>query len=497
MSGPNSLPCDPCKELSDLENIMARLVKRQSELKRNINRTHSLLICRIPPEIIAKISGFTTTDSAIRLPSALILLTSICSDWRQIVVGTPELWSSIKIDLPFVSESQTHDMVYGKVLRLATLIDEWLARSGRLPLHISLGISSRCDASEIADANTPEKYHPIFMILNRYSARWRSLNISIPPTLFSCLQPDCLSLLEQLHVNVEFQEDQTGVHKHMLTFPPSPHLKAVGIAKTSMTFDVALSLPNQWDNVTHVSAAWLTVPESLKLLRLIPQLLHCELHNIVGSISVNGDLGPPVIGPLTYLYLSWSQLRSQRSFCRLFDNLILPSLETLVLSHVTLMDPITAFLERSACSLHTLSLEGLEIRPFNDLIRLLKFLSPSLKYLTVTDGFNLHDTNQQYLSILSKTYSSQSVTTRNDDDFLPHLESFEYNSTFLPSNSTTTISLPNLTTQNYPKLSTFIPLRSVSINLGTISEPIPQDILSCLQRLNEDGIMVTLRCVEL
>jgi len=139
----------------------------------------------------------------------------------------------------------------------------------------------------------------------------------------------------------------------------------------------------------------------------------------------------------------------------------------------------------------------LELRPFPALIPLLNFLSPSLKHLPVTDGFNSYATTHPSLSILSKTYPSQSVTTRNDDDFLPHLEVFEYNSTFLPSNSTTTISLPNLTTRNYPKLSTFIPLRSVSINLGAISEPIPQDILSCLQHLNEDGIMVTLRCVEL
>ena len=484
--GPDLSPCDPCKELADLKILMARLIKRRSELKRNINRIHSPFLLKIPAEIIAKISEFMITDATIGLPSVLLLLTSICSDWRQIIVGTPQFWSSIRIDLPF-------DMVHSKTIRMVTFIDGWLTRSGELPLHISLGVSSGPRGSRIAAANPPEIYHPIFKTLNRYSSRWHSLNISIPPALFSYLQPDCLPLLEQLHVKMEFQEDYTGMHEYpgLLTFPPSPHLKAVGIAKTSINFGVRLmslfSFGIQWDTVTHVSTEWLTIRESLKLLLLTPRLVHGKLHNIVGSTRDNPFLESPIVSPLIYLSLSCSQ----GSPSRFFDNLILPSLDTLLLSDISPTDSLIACLERSACSLHTISLEYLWIGDFDNLIRLLQLLSPSLKKLelVVISGDDLNDSNLQYLSILSKTYSSQ-IRSAMGDYFLPHLQTFKFGVSTL-SNSTTFS--PNLVTWNHhPRLVTSIPLRSVHINLDTIPNPIPQDILSLLEHLKEDGIVVTL-----
>ena len=154
----NSSPCKSCLELANLEDAIARLKMRRCEIKRNINRSHSPFIRIIPPEIIATISGFANIDFTIigRLP-APILLSSVCSDWRRTVVGTPELWSSIKIDLPSIL-SQNSDRVSSGLLHLATLIDEWLARSGQLPLNISL-----CSDDEIS---TLKEYRPIFKILN-------------------------------------------------------------------------------------------------------------------------------------------------------------------------------------------------------------------------------------------------------------------------------------------------------------------------------------------
>ena len=136
----NSSPCNVCVELANLEDAIARLKMKRCELQleRNINRSHSPFIRRIPPEIIATISGFANTDFTITgsLPVP-ILLSSICSDWRRTVVGTPQLWSLIKIDLPPL-RGMTSDMISSTLLRLATFIDKWLIRSGQLPLYISL-----------------------------------------------------------------------------------------------------------------------------------------------------------------------------------------------------------------------------------------------------------------------------------------------------------------------------------------------------------------------
>jgi hypothetical protein len=185
----NSSPCNLCIELENLEIAIARLKTKRCELKRIINRGHSPFIRIIPPEIIATISGFANTDFTItgRLLPVPILLSSVCSDWRRAVVGTPHLWSSIKIDLPRIS-----DKASTRLPRLATFIGEWLARSGRLPLYICLC----CDHRNSLDVLALEDYRPIFKILNKYSSRWRNLNIFVPPTLLSFLQPNCLPLLK-------------------------------------------------------------------------------------------------------------------------------------------------------------------------------------------------------------------------------------------------------------------------------------------------------------
>jgi hypothetical protein len=190
-------------ELANLGNVIAILKMKRCELKRNINRIHSPFIRILPPQIIAMISGFANTDFTI---IGNLMLSSVCSDWRRIVVGTPQLWSSIKIDLP--SKSQISDMA----LRLATFIDEWLARSGQLPLCISL--RSREDLLDCSSL-TLEEYRPIFKILDQYSSRWHILNIFIPPILLPFLQPDCLPLLEQLHIT------SGNNPRHVVTFPPA------------------------------------------------------------------------------------------------------------------------------------------------------------------------------------------------------------------------------------------------------------------------------------
>ena len=137
VDGSISCSCKSCVEFANHESAMTRLKLKRCKLKRNINRSHSPFIHMIPPEIIATISEFAITDFTIigSLPDA-ILLSSDCSDWRRTVIGTPQLWSSIKIDLPYML-SQTIDMA-SSMPCLATFIDEWLSHSGQLPLNISL-----------------------------------------------------------------------------------------------------------------------------------------------------------------------------------------------------------------------------------------------------------------------------------------------------------------------------------------------------------------------
>ena len=446
---------------------------KRFELKRNINFTHSPFIRMVPPEIIAKISGFANTSPTISgrsLPTPL-LLSSICSDWRQIVVGTPQLWSSIRIDFFFLESLL---LTSATSLRLAAIIDEWLSRSGQLPLHLSIYSSDNIPYSL-------DEFRIIFKILNGYSSRWHSLNISFTPFILTFLRPDRLPFLEQLNIELPYYlpDDQ-----YKLIFPPSPRLKAVEILGDQLTplRDIGI----KWDNVTHLSGMLMTVHNCFEFLRLLPKLDHCKFQQI--RLDVDDLLEYPILNHLTHLSLSCSPM-SPGPF---LDNIVLPSLKTLVLFHIVSLDPLLAFLERSACSLHTLSLQNSNIGNVDNFTQLLQFLSPSLTQLEIFPTLP----NVEYLSILTRTYISQSAVVGND--FLPHLEIFGYrycSDTIDPAVPAASFELPALRTPDTKATITPISLRSAYIDVGRviIHGLISQDILSTLQRIKKDGILNTPR----
>ena len=467
MSCSSSSSSDLFMELENLENTIARLKMKQYELKRNINRTHSPFIRMIPSEIIAAISGFANTDVTIagRLPSP-ILLSSVCSDWRRAVVGAPHLWSSIKIGLPSI---YSYTM---PVLPLATFIDEWLARSGQLLLNISL-----CCDHGIHWYSEPlnlEEYRPIFEILNKYSSRWHSLNISIPSILLPFLQPDCLPLLEQLH----FASDPSP--KHVITFPPTPRLNTVEIQPfRDSEFRISSNIGIQWNTITHVSLKSVTSPHCFALLRLNPQLVHCTFHKINDDME-DYLLESPIVSSLTYL-----SLHHRRDASLVLDNIKLPCLKTLVLLNI-IVDPVIAFLERSSCSLDTLSLLNWHLRKTVKLVPLLQFLSPSLTRLAISRLPSPIRGTKNYLTLLTRIYKSQSEMVGND--FLPHLEVFEYREES-PSTMESSM-LSNLPSWNYPKPITSISLRSAYISTASIiNKEIPHDISVTLQHLEKENIL--------
>ena len=456
--------CKFCVELANLNNAIDRLEMKRQVLDRKINRNHSLFIRTIPPEIIAKISGFAITNFAIRGRSlfAPILLSSICSDWRRAVVGTPELWSSIEIDL-----SRT----YGKsiLLRLATYIDEWLSRSGQLPLNITFCY----EGTHQHTWRLIEWSRPVFTILNRYSSRWHSLNIiSLPLPLLTFLRPDCLPLLEQFHLKVY------GYGRDV-EFPPSPCLKRVKIYETLESPDIGI----QWDTVTHVSVERIPSRNCFALLRLCPNLVHCTF-GINDNINISSrPLESPIVSSLTYL-----SLRHKRDKSRFFDNIKLPCLETLVLLNV-ITDPVIPFIKRSACSLHTLSLLEWHFRKTDKLLPILQYLSPSLKRLAISRSTSPIQATKNYLSILTRIYASQSGVV--EDDFLPHLEIFEYREESPSTLESSMLSNLPSPSRNYTKpATTSISLRSAYINLASIiDKDIPHDISVILQHLEKDGIL--------
>ena len=486
----NDSQSDLFMELENLENAITELKIKQCDLKRNKNRRHSSFIRLIPSEIIVAISGFAITNFTITdsLPDA-ILLSSVCSDWRRAVVRTPELWSSIKIDLPFIQISDNasdNDMARdsSKLPLLAAFIDEWLARSGQLPLNIVL-----CYDHEVPwHSLTPAVHQPVFKILNKYSSRWHIFNIAVPTHFHDFLKPDCLPLLEQLHVTC------MSIGSIDLSFPPSPCLNTVEIRpRQNFEFTIYTDIGIQWNNVTHVSLESITTYDCFALLRLNPQLLHCTFCRVADD-DVEDPPESPILNSLTYLSLH--QKHEKRESSQFLDNIKLPCLETLVLYNV-IVNPVIAFIERSACSLRTLSLLNWYIRKTDKLIPLLQSLSPSLKRLSISRLPSPTRGTKNYLSLLTRIYTSQIEVVGND--FLPHIEIFEYREES-PSTLESSMLL-NLPSHTYPKPTTSLSLRSAYISKDTMiykdsiimtemDKRVPPAILDIFQRLEEDGILI-------
>ncbi|KAF5312258.1 hypothetical protein D9619_002421 [Psilocybe cf. subviscida] len=100
-----------------------------------------------------------------------IWLASVCARWRQIALAEPRLWSTINITY----RREVPDLHRNSWTPPLELVQQWITRSGALPLHIVLGWE---EAPESEDGALGE----IIQILCEQCHRWRSLYIQVPPT---------------------------------------------------------------------------------------------------------------------------------------------------------------------------------------------------------------------------------------------------------------------------------------------------------------------------
>ena len=149
--------------------------------------------------------------------------------------------------------------------------------------------------------------------------------------------------------------------------------------------------------------------DCLEFLRMFPQLVHCKFHDIILDLDYP-LLESPILNRLTHFSLFCHDI----SLDPFLDNIVLPSVGTLVPFHIDSMDPLMTFLERSVhCTPFRWSIWILKI-----LTQLLQFLSPSLTELVIFPTLP----NVEYLPVLTNTYISQSAVV--GDDFLLHLKFF-------------------------------------------------------------------------
>jgi hypothetical protein len=127
------------EEISRLQTALDHLTAVRQRMKRSLNE-RTTPIYRIPTEILSEIFLHCLVEDSdgFDAEEAPLLLNFVCSKWRTVAISTPQLWSSISLDLPPCGGIE--------------MLETWLSRSSASPLKI-IWTDSQGSADDSATLN--------------------------------------------------------------------------------------------------------------------------------------------------------------------------------------------------------------------------------------------------------------------------------------------------------------------------------------------------------
>ncbi|KIM46570.1 hypothetical protein M413DRAFT_441656 [Hebeloma cylindrosporum] len=387
--------CDDCSKLEDIDreiaDTLSNLAKRRRALISKINQNHDPYSHRLPSEIASQIFMFykdsivnsEAQKTAMPIPytdplGSLLQVATVCKTWREIMFATPDLWTTINI------------FAYAIPISLhAELAEQWLSRSGALPLCITVYCNPYLGYNTEREIH-PDELSPLFEILRRYNTQWRKLTLYIPTDFYSSFQGDLTGapILETFRL---LPPEEFTTNFHQLLLPDTPQLVNLEISSPRL-IDIKL----EWNGLTHFEAEAVSVDEILYLLQWAPFLVLFKAGG-VNDLEVYGIPDKPITH-LSLKELHFAPDVDLEGINILFDRLLLPALEHFVYVAPMVIHFPTAVLcslfHRSRCPLtHFTFIGPLEKRPrFDDshVIGLLETVSTithlQLQKLFFSDG---------------------------------------------------------------------------------------------------------------
>ncbi|PPR02575.1 hypothetical protein CVT26_011963 [Gymnopilus dilepis] len=328
-------PCDSCQEMIDLRaqievaqevvsqavQTLGKLLDQQREIAFRMNRAHDRTILRFPPEISSAIFQFAAPplvgDTIVfnlpgydyqfrRIMSATLSLAAVCREWRQLVCSTPQLWTSLRVQLQPTCTSYPY----------LDYVRSWINRSGALPLTIY--IYTKWQDNRLEYLCQCAEY--LISLLNSCSGRWQSLTLRLPYSILRRLSgnSDSGSILRSLKLISANHGTNEGVRFGIAGARPAHvYLSAISSRVVSLN----------WGNTTQVELDDLRVDDILELLRNAPRLLICTVSN-VDDPAVPTSLDITAHQSLRELNVVSPVLDDVGSF---FNHVNLPCLEKLLL----------------------------------------------------------------------------------------------------------------------------------------------------------------------
>jgi hypothetical protein len=185
-------------------------------LKKKINQRFSPIL-RLPPEVTAGIFEACVPEitwskedrplcRSMLNATIPLVIGRVCRAWRDVAWSIPRLWSSLSLQLD------------GRTALDCVLLEEWISRSGVLPLSIQLWLDGA-------------SHHDIWSILRIFTGCcecWRYIYLALPISLYGGLKSihNCLPLLTTLYLDLDLGLDhRRQCFRHFSTAPQLSHVE--------------------------------------------------------------------------------------------------------------------------------------------------------------------------------------------------------------------------------------------------------------------------------
>lgn len=257
-----------------------------------------------------------------------MLLTRICSYWRNVALTTPRLWAALHIPIPqpefmMAIPEQDSEKLEMAAQRRCVGVKEFLSRSGSLPLRISTHFRQ-----------DPNYAHatPLLKYIIQLAARWRDVAFLGASASFSQIreiQSD-LPQLRSLQLNLSGGDAEPSI----VSWKDSKLFKSEGLHSFSITSshgDV-MDFPLRWSQLTDLTLKgndWhpmspLKSIDVHRILRMSPALVSFKL----GIKHQDFDMHT-TFPPVSLRYLKNLTIEEERQWPQFFASFDVPSLKCL------------------------------------------------------------------------------------------------------------------------------------------------------------------------
>ncbi|KAJ7100311.1 hypothetical protein C8R43DRAFT_964090 [Mycena crocata] len=388
-------------EIASAKAELRCLERRDKDAMLHIERCTSVVagVRRLPPEILSRVfvlvrdACFKPLTAASDLgrsihnkevePSfaagSILELGHVCSYWRNVALGTRELWSRFLFRCP------------GKAAKGQTVWHAWMERVGNHPLSFSFSCPGHYKKNLSPDLSPIGSSCRDFLeTLLSSSARWQNVHLSLSRAALKRLKSvKHLPLLETLHLQIKRPWHGSKPRPLIIsTFAVAPKLHEVRLPE--YLEKVTIELP--WSQLTNYCGAP-TNPDGRAVL---------DLARNITALTLVGD--QRLTQPLTHRLRHIHYISGEEAL----DRLVLPALDSFHLERTRSMGmdrvypSITQLFQRSGNALTQLHVDG--FRP-EDRFAAILAATPSLTSLTLVceeNDYRLADSSEATNSFFAK-----------------------------------------------------------------------------------------------